>query len=254
MTADQMLVDARRTWPQIAVPDEVFVVAVSAREASHRLHGADLYLALGCLRRDAYAIAAFDALVAAAIEHPVRAILGSAADIDDIRQRVCERLLVAGDRVTPGLANYNPSVGLAGYVRVVAARMAIDERRQRARLFPLEDTLVDALGSYPDPRLAELKSRYVEQFKAAVEGAIAKLRDAMHVVDSPDLDGCKAAVSSPADNSSSPPRRSMAARAAPTSASKSLVRPSWWAIHSRSIFARAARSSSRPASAAQIAV
>jgi RNA polymerase sigma-70 factor (ECF subfamily) len=175
--AARILAAARRAWPEITVSDDVFAAAVRAQGASHQLHAADLYLALACLHDDARAIRAFDALVAAAIERPVRRILGDSADVDDIRQRVCERLLVPGDDGTPRLANYNATVGLAGYVRVVAARMAIDEHRKRARLRPLEDTLVAALESFADPRLAELKSRYVERFKAAVAGAIAKLSD-----------------------------------------------------------------------------
>jgi RNA polymerase sigma-70 factor (ECF subfamily) len=174
---------ARGAWPGVDLPDAAFAAALAARLPHEglvdvaTLQLADLYLAEACVQRDPSACAAFSELVERAIAKPVGAIVGSAAGVEDIRQQVCQRLLVPIDG-SPRIANYNGTVKLATWVRVIATRIAIDERRRRAKDRQLEDTLVESLeADAAHPELQELKVKYRDRFKAAITAAVTALSE-----------------------------------------------------------------------------
>jgi RNA polymerase sigma-70 factor (ECF subfamily) len=182
------LAEARLVWPQIELADDDFARAIAARipqeraasrsqldEAISRLHTADLYLADACARGDPIACTAFAELVGTMIARPVGAIVGTQSAIDDVRQIVCQRLLVAADGA-PRIAGYDGTVRLGAWIRVIATRIAIDERRRQGRDRPLEDALVENLRAEDiSPEIGHLKAKYGTQFKAAVEGAVRSL-------------------------------------------------------------------------------
>ena len=58
---DKVVEDARRSWPDIALDEQVFRTFVTEKGGDlSRLHAADLYLACACSRGDAHAIARFE--------------------------------------------------------------------------------------------------------------------------------------------------------------------------------------------------
>jgi len=124
------------------------------------------------------------AAFARAYEPVIDAALGrmanAVADADEIKQRVRERLFV-GDGEAPGrIAEYTGRGDLAGWVRAVAVRTALNARREHAREAPREDAqelaaLLPAAGS--DPELAALLGRYRDDVGAALAEAISALPD-----------------------------------------------------------------------------
>lgn len=179
----QALDEIQQRWPGVELVPARLADAIAARlgarppaDAVARLHIADVFLADACAHGDARACAAFLDLVGGAIERPVAAIT-RAADVEDVRQTVCERLLVAADG-PPRIARYTGEISLRSWVRVIATRIAIDHARRQVRDQPLEEAmLAELLADGVAPDLAELKARYRQQFKAAVEAALAGLSD-----------------------------------------------------------------------------
>jgi RNA polymerase sigma-70 factor (ECF subfamily) len=184
------LATARLAWPTVELSAEAFARALAQRARTRhpsspdeiaaalvRIHAADVYLVEACVRGDSRACVAFTEVVRRVIAGPVGAILGTSLAIDDVRQLVCQRLLVTVDGALR-IASYTGEVSLAAWVRVIATRIAIDERRKRSGERPLEDTLVESLqADCVSPELGELKSKYSDRFKAAVEAAVTTLSE-----------------------------------------------------------------------------
>jgi RNA polymerase sigma-70 factor (ECF subfamily) len=179
--------EIRRAWPGIELVPARLAEAIATRltaktseevfEALEHLRIADVFLADACAHGDARACAAFLDIVDGAIAGPVGAITRRAAEVDDVRQVVCERLLVAADGA-PRIARYSGEISLRAWVRVIATRIAIDHARRQARNRPLEDALLtDLLADHVAPDLAELKAKYRLRFKAAVEAALLALSE-----------------------------------------------------------------------------
>jgi RNA polymerase sigma-70 factor (ECF subfamily) len=92
-----------------------------------RLHGVDLYLALACAHGDKAAIAIFDASMIKKVPQYVRR---ADADVDEIAQRLREKLLVPKEKgALPRIADYLGAGPLEGFVRIAAVRSAISMRR-----------------------------------------------------------------------------------------------------------------------------
>jgi RNA polymerase sigma-70 factor (ECF subfamily) len=176
--------EIQQRWPGVELVPARLADAIAARlaasspdDAAARLHIADVFLADACTHGDARACAAFLDLVGSAIERPVAAITGRATDVEDVRQTVCERLLVAADG-PPRIARYSGEIRLRSWIRVIATRIAIDHARRQVHDRPLEDAmLAELLADGVAPDLAELKAKYRQQFKAAVEAALAGLSE-----------------------------------------------------------------------------
>ena len=97
--------------------------------------GSDVELARACARADPAALAAFEQVLGAV--RPAIASLGaSAAEIDEVLQRVRVQLLV-GD--PPGIAGYAGRGELRAWVRVIAVRETVRLRKSAGRTEPLDD-------------------------------------------------------------------------------------------------------------------
>ena len=90
--------------------------------------------------------------------------------VDDVLQRVREKLLVG----QPRIVEYRGRGSLAAWIQVIAIREALMVRRSRRRERPLtDDALVVAVES--DPALALTKRTHREAFAASFRAAIARL-------------------------------------------------------------------------------
>lgn len=172
---------ARKAWPAIDVPEEVFARAL-ATAASNRAPksidaraAADLWLALACVRGDNKALAALEALAFPGARAAL-ARMGLAADtIAEVLQILREKLLVAEPGASPKLLAMAEHGDLAGVVRVAAVRTALNLRRANERTEPNDDRLLRELSPGDDPELATLKEQHREAFKKALEDALAGL-------------------------------------------------------------------------------
>lgn len=184
---------AAATWTPVALALDVYVGHLGACVAAgglysadspefsspstvlQRLHTADLYLACAAGHGVPGASEAFVQCFFGPIAAAVQTIDRDPSLIDDVRQALHERLLLATDE-PPRIFQYGGRASLATWLGVAAQRMALgllraEGARQRA---------TDRAGDEPlaielDPELAYLKTRYRGAFKEALTVALGRL-------------------------------------------------------------------------------
>jgi RNA polymerase sigma-70 factor (ECF subfamily) len=173
--------EARSSWPTLAVAAADFVAYVAERlpdnlplaDALASVHASDLYLACGCTRADAAALSAFDQQFLARLDRVLQRLTRDAAVVDEVRQAVRTKLLVAAAG-QPRIADYSGRGSLHGWVRSVAARVALDLLGSQRRATDEPDG-VDLLLASDDPELEYMRARYRDAFRAAFAVAFAGL-------------------------------------------------------------------------------
>ncbi|MCC6809107.1 MAG: sigma-70 family RNA polymerase sigma factor [Deltaproteobacteria bacterium] len=144
------------------------------------LHGVDLFLALGCAQGDRAAIAAFDAQLIAKVSQYVRR---ADADVDEIAQKLREKLLVPKTKgALPRIADYLGTGSLEGWVRIAAVRVAISLRRSAvpwrfADAAKLDTVAAGAGSPESDVAQAQLSQHVARAFREALDSLSQKQRD-----------------------------------------------------------------------------
>jgi RNA polymerase sigma-70 factor (ECF subfamily) len=82
--------------------------------------------------------------------------------------------LFVGDRRPPAIASYAGRGSLAGWLRMIAVRIALDQRRADNPEV-LDDEILAWPDSRDDPELATIRQRYGDAFKAAFVRAMESL-------------------------------------------------------------------------------
>lgn len=180
---------ASQRWPGVVVDLERFTTFVTARwqEVSPDVRTELLYLTCACATGDAAALAAFERTYGSVIDAAL-ARMQTAVDIDEVKQRVREKLFVGDADTPPRIGEYTGRGELAGWLRAVAVRTALNLRREGLREAPGYQAdeaeglaaLLPAAGS--DPELATLLERYRADVGAALAEAIAALPDKHRVI------------------------------------------------------------------------
>src|SRR4051812_28796981 len=169
----------RSAFPEASVDLSTFTGFVlpkttdAARLAS--LRGPDLYLACACAAGDRHAILAFEAQHLARIPAVLARRERSPAVVDEVRQLVRTRLLVA-EGAPPRIAEYGGTGSLDGWVRVVTLRVHANLRRQDRDHFDVDEVASPA-GLAGDPELLLVRARCESAFRAALRDAFAMLSD-----------------------------------------------------------------------------
>ena len=198
--AASWLADARAAWPDVAVDEAAFVARTAERlpaeataDEARALFAPDLWLAAGCAAGDAKAIAYFDERYVAPLGKVLGATGLTADQIDEVKQELRGKLLVA-DGEPPRILEYSGRADLRTWMRTTAVRGAIDLLRRKQAL-PLDDDELAALPALADdPEIAHLKDRYRDELRTAIGDAIAALdaRDRLllkyHYVDGISID------------------------------------------------------------------
>jgi RNA polymerase sigma-70 factor, ECF subfamily len=195
-TVEELLRQARRQWPAVVVDDESFLAAVK-RAATAGGAGpfdasaaAEIYLALGCAAGQAAALAAFEHAYLRDVAAVLARFAPTAVMLDEIKQRLRHRLLVAEPGETPKILRY-AGRGLGQLVKVAAVRLAIDQTRAR-RGTDIDG--LDVVATQRDPELLYMQRAYASVFKRAFEesinelGARARTLLRMHLVDGLGID------------------------------------------------------------------
>jgi RNA polymerase sigma-70 factor (ECF subfamily) len=197
------LAAAHAAWPEIALPEEAFVAHLGARlptdgSASRALaavHAADLWLALACARGDAKALRAFEAQYGREIPAALSRMRAPHEKIDEVKQRVMEKLFVASEGALPKIADYAGRGPLVAWLRAVIVHTAVSlERKDRHEPRPADedDALVEDATN--DPELDQIRARYAPAFKEAFHAALATLTSQernvlrLHIVDELNID------------------------------------------------------------------
>lgn len=181
-----LLARCRQEWPDLDVPDTAFLAFLAERmpaggpivEALQSLHASDLYLACGCALRQAAAHAALERSYLGEVQSYVGRIDGSAAFVDEVRQRLRERILLSEANGRPRIAEYTGKGALGAWLRAVSVRLALDLRRGAVNAAaPGEEEDEPAKLSAPvgDPELDYLKIRYRNEYRAALSATLSAL-------------------------------------------------------------------------------
>ncbi len=168
----------KTAWSTIDVPVPIFAVWLCARVPPppaafdpSTLLASDLYLACACARGDATAIAELDRLLSAQVAI-VFAKVRPRCGLDEAKQLVRTRLLVAEVGELPRIALYGGRGALAHWVRVTASRTLLNA----ATAQPKEDELSESmLGKMHDASATDAEGALVkERFGGALKDAFAK--------------------------------------------------------------------------------
>jgi RNA polymerase sigma-70 factor (ECF subfamily) len=185
MTLSEIIESAQRAFPAVRVPVDAFVAYVRERlpadvpprVALRRMHTSDLYLACGCAHSDTGAVATFDDRCVRPLDR-VLGKMGIAPDVcADVKQDVRIRILI-GAGSGPEIVAFSGRGDLRGWVRVMAARQAVQRQcRGRRELPVLDDERLRFAVVSGTAELERAKQKYREEFKRAFEGALRTLSD-----------------------------------------------------------------------------
>lgn len=134
---DELLTRGRTAWPALALSAGLARAHLAAKASlagvdAPSLCAEDLYLAAACLDGDRAALAAFETQYLDAVPRYLGRMRLDAATLDEVRQQLAVRLLVAASaEAVPRLAEYGGRGRLEAWVRVAATRLAIDLQRAR---------------------------------------------------------------------------------------------------------------------------
>jgi RNA polymerase sigma-70 factor (ECF subfamily) len=196
---------AHAAWPTIALTRAAFAARLrDARGASEvplaELRIADLYLATACAAGEPAAIAILERDILRDVPSFLRRFRAGADFVDEVTQRLRERLLVApapapgGEPTRPRIADYAGRGPLRAWVRVAASRLAIDALREGGAEPGAELLSSDAIDLAPPADLALVHARHRDGLAAAMTAAIESLTRKqrnllrMHYVDGFTLD------------------------------------------------------------------
>jgi len=159
---------ARTAWPGFDVPDERFAAYVRER-GEEALRIDELFLACACADRVPQALAAFEEHCMSVVAPALGRLGATSAQIEEIEQRLREYLFVEGK-----IVNYGGRGTLRGWLRVIAVRMARKQLVRDGAARTISEDAVDLVaGRDADPHLAALKRRYHDEFKRAIQDALA---------------------------------------------------------------------------------
>jgi RNA polymerase sigma-70 factor (ECF subfamily) len=150
---------------------------------------ADLLLACGCAEGDEAALRVFDDEHLRDVPRLVARVERDAAAVEEIKQRLRERLLLPRDEKPPRIADYRGKGRLTSWLRVAAIRIALDLQASRPSAPRADVDLVQR-----DPELDYLRERYRDAFREAFTAALDELegRDRtvlrMHLLDGLGID------------------------------------------------------------------
>lgn len=193
MSEAAMLERAHAVHPAAWLSDEAFLAHVRAvvADLSAVPHAADLYLACACARGCAEALAVLEREHLTRLREVAAGVARSASELEEVVQRVRERLLVAEPGRAPRIATYSGRGSLGGWIRVTAVRVARDLWRGTRQHEPMRDELEPGVVA---PELAYWKRAYGEVVSRAVQEALESLEGEprallkMHYVDGLSID------------------------------------------------------------------
>ena len=166
----------RAAWPGLAVDERAFLAHVASlvaegdtSESIAKLHAEDLYLAHACGAGDGRAIAEIEKQLVGQVPAYIARTTTSADAVQEVLQRLRERLLVRRGDEPPRIMTYTGRGPLGAFLRVVAVRIAHDVVPQKQQ--PVAAEVAIAL----DPELDYIKAAYRVPFMRAIERALSAL-------------------------------------------------------------------------------
>lgn len=134
----------------------------------------ELALCARCAVGDREALSAFDARYGREISTALQRMRLSPSMVDDVKQRIYEKLFVASKDAPPKIAAYRGDGTLGAWLRVVVVRTALNAMRGRLDL-PLDDDTPTVLADPDDPERALMKLTYRAELEGAFREALSSL-------------------------------------------------------------------------------
>lgn len=171
---------ARERWPGITIEEsDLARLAAESVEADEPLppHLEELALAAACLQGQPAALAHFERECLDGLRDAVRRLVTSDDQVDDLKQRLRERLLLGDPSAPPRLASYQGRGSLKAWVAIAGKREALMARRVEASLQGRAEQAAREVDpdAFADPELARMRSLYGPSFRAAFEKALRDL-------------------------------------------------------------------------------
>jgi len=190
--ADRCIGMARGRWPELSIDREALLAHLRSLKASEAQaetsegtdpqpvdHGDELTLALCCAMRDPGALRILEQEYFRQVPQYLGRIDTASDFVDEVTQQLRERLLVAtGESPTPRILTYTGRGPLGGWIRVVAVRLALNQKTQRTASSPgsAPDSGAEALAELAMPMEEEVtKQDQTEPFQKALRNALAQL-------------------------------------------------------------------------------
>jgi RNA polymerase sigma-70 factor (ECF subfamily) len=182
----ERLAAARQQYPALQAEAEPFArhVATALESAAPELvlalgelHFGDLYLAYCCSTGQPQALALFEAHHVRSLRTFIAEFDRSPAQLDELKQVLRERLLLAAGGAPPRIARYAGRGTLAAWVQVAAQRLALSALRRPRPELPATDLLLDCVASDDDQDLevVQLRLQHAAPFREALSATLAEL-------------------------------------------------------------------------------
>ena len=180
----ELLELARAAWPSLPLEDEAGLAAHLGRcrpanGEGRALRVGELFLSFACARGDALAQRELDQrFITVEAGKTAAQMRLSESTLEELKQQLRQRLLLPqGDR-PPRIAEFAGRGPLATFVRVAAARVALNLCRQERRAARAEAQGALVALATEDPQLSALRDRYLAELNQAARDALAALDDA----------------------------------------------------------------------------
>lgn len=182
----QRLAQAIQHWPSVRLEPARFLAhwaqrlpsGADAEKAFELLHVEDLYLACACAEGDPEGLRQLRTTLARAVMPVLRQVDSAPSFVDEMEQRLMERLLVGAEGRAPRISEYAGRGSLENWLRAAALRVALNEKRSQRRnpeQAISQELLVQMAAPSKDVQLDMLKARYRHDFNAAFGAAVLKL-------------------------------------------------------------------------------
>ena len=176
---ERLVAATAQRYPQLDVPAEAAAAHIARALADapptewtdelDARRGPELMLAAALARGDDHATMVFERELVPEIERAVRRYAADEDDFAELCQRALVHLLVASPPKPPKIASYLGRGSLEGWVRTVAARLALNARRSEPKLVDDETMLDRLLISAPQlPGVAQHRALFVEALRKAI--------------------------------------------------------------------------------------
>ncbi len=175
---DSLYEAASSAWSNFTLPPDVFASYLRQRLGDEQItaeQATELYLACGCAQGDVGALRAFDEHFLCEVPSFISRIDSSEPFVDEVRQKVRERLLLATKERAPRIAEFTGKGRLASWLRVVTIREALQLRRGKKRTIDSDEQRLAELMPAGDPEMDYIRARYAEAFKSAIAAALREL-------------------------------------------------------------------------------
>lgn len=198
-----LIATARVAWPTLVLSEDEFLRYLAERlpegaspaAALEQLHASDLYLTCACALGKPRALECFERHCLVELPAALMRFASQPEFHDEVRQTLRERLFVVPVGGRARIEDYGGRGALTGWVRVVAARLAVDRLRlQGKQPLTLEEDALSSLAIGSDVELRLLAERYRGEVKEAFREAFAALSTAdrnllrLHYLDSLTID------------------------------------------------------------------